>query len=153
METTTQNHLITIGAIALIIFAIWAVYKETSLKDTLTAPKDAPPVEGIVKNIIDGITIQLESGHMIRYLGVRTPLVSSQVQCFGQQAIAANEQIIGKKVRLEEDPVLLKSQDGAWVRYVYFTPDPTPTPLPTPTPEVSPTATPASVIDQTKKLV
>ncbi|MGH9857801.1 MAG: hypothetical protein ACRD4B_08155, partial [Acidobacteriota bacterium] len=82
------------------------------------------------------ITILVESGHVIRYIGVRAPSVTSPVHCFGKEALLANESMLGKRVRLEEEPLLLRSSDGAWTRYVFFEDD-TPAP-PAPSPEMSP---------------
>lgn len=107
-------------------------------------PNQAPAEFGTVAKVIDGITIQLDSGHVVRYLGVRTPNIADTIECFGPEAVKANESIIGKKVRLEEDPILPRSSDGAWVRYVYLPAEPTPVPSPTATPENSPTITPAA---------
>lgn len=84
-------------------------------------PNDTPPPENArVSAVIDGLTIKLETGHIIRYLGVRVPNVRAQVECFGREVISANEAIIGQEVRLEEDSVLARAKDGAWVRYVYL---------------------------------
>lgn len=82
-----------------------------------------PPETGIVKSIIDPITIELESGHIIRYIGVRAPSVSKQVECFGKETLLANESVIGKHVRLEEETLLARSSDGAWTRYVFLQPE------------------------------
>ncbi len=107
----------------------------------------APPERGIVKRIIDPITIELESGHRVRYIGVRTPSVATTVQCFGKEALLANESVLGQEVRLEEEPLLARSQDGAWTRYVWLIQgqvDPSPTPSPA---EASPEAANDEIIE------
>ncbi len=84
------------------------------------ANSDTPPPERAkVVRVFDGLTIGLDSGHVVRYLGVRLPSVGQPVQCFGKEGVTANEGMIGKEVRLEADPLLEKAQDGAWVRYVW----------------------------------
>jgi hypothetical protein len=82
-----------------------------------------PPERGVVAKIIDGITLKLESGHVVRYLGVRVPGVGQPVECFGREVLAAQEAIIGQEVRMAVDPVLERAKDGAWVRYVYMKDD------------------------------
>ncbi|MBI1833991.1 MAG: thermonuclease family protein [Candidatus Andersenbacteria bacterium] len=85
---------------------------------------DTPPPEKVrVVTVEDAVTFVADSGQRIRYLGVRTPLGGDAEQCFGQEALAAQQAIIGKEVRLEEDPVLKRSQDGAWMRYVFMSDD------------------------------
>lgn len=109
-------------------------------------PNTPPPENATVATVIDPITIQLDTGHVIRYLGVRSPNVTNEIECFGKEALKANESTIGREVRLESDPLLERSQDGAWARYVYLVPEEaSPTPEPTPTPEATPeTEEPAS---------
>ena len=80
---------------------------------------NAPAEQGEVIEVIDGLTIKLASGHKIRYLGVRVPNVRQKVECYGKEALAMNESVIGKTVRLENDPVLERAEDGAWLRYVF----------------------------------
>lgn len=113
---------------------------KTDGADTITKNPDTPPPDTVtVKTIFDPITIQAESGHVIRYVGVRAPSTISPVQCYAKEALEINESIIGKMVRLEQEPLIDRSQDGAWVRYVFLPEDPTPTPEPTPveSPDVS----------------
>lgn len=79
-----------------------------------------PPDNGQVKRVIDPITIELVSGHIIRYVGVRNPDVTGEIKCFGKEAMLANESMIGKKIRIETEPLINKSTDGAWLRYVFI---------------------------------
>lgn len=81
---------------------------------------DSPPPErATVERVFDGLTIGLDSGQVVRYLGVRVPEAGGEVHCFGKEALQANESMVGKEVRLETDPVLERAQDGAWTRYVW----------------------------------
>lgn len=85
---------------------------------------DNPPPEfGVVSDIIDSLTIVLDDKFIVRYLGVMTPTTLDKVGCFGKEALQANESLIGKTVRLEEDPVLSRALDTAWVRYVWVAED------------------------------
>ncbi len=115
---------------AVVGLGIWLrqdLAQETSFTEEMSPtpnPNDTPPAErGVVAEIIDGITIKLEDGHVIRYLGVRVPGVQSKVECFGREVLAAQEAIIGKEVRMAIDPALERASDGAWVRYVYMVDD------------------------------
>ena len=65
-----------------------------------------------VKNVIDGDTIELEDGRLVRYIGMDTPEVRRRVgkrwaydpEPFAQEATALNRKLVqGKKVRLEFD--------------------------------------------------
>ena len=79
-----------------------------------------PPADAIVSEVIDPITIRLNSGHIVRYIGVTTPKITKPVECFGREAMQANENIIGQRVRLESESLLLRSADGSWTRYVWL---------------------------------
>lgn len=130
-----------LGGLLIAIFAIMAlawwqgwiappganldVPKDSDARNTTNTP---PSEEGIVKSIIDPITIELESGHIIRYIGVRSPSVEQEVHCFGKEALLANESMVGKKIRIEEEPLLARSSDGAWTRYVFFEEESSPEP-------------------------
>lgn len=87
---------------------------------TLAVNDTPPPTHARVAEVIDTITIKLDTGHLVRYIGVRAPDVKEEVRCFGKEALAANEATIGSQVRLEEEPVLLRSRDGAWTRYAWL---------------------------------
>ncbi|MDA1169407.1 MAG: thermonuclease family protein [bacterium] len=96
--------------------ALWNREEKPAKKD----PNATPPEFGIVETVEDAITLVLDTGQRIRYVGVRSPNVSDTVQCFGREAVQANESIIGKKVRMETEPLLNKTSDGAFARYVYL---------------------------------
>lgn len=63
---------------------------------------------GVVLRVLDGDTIELESGVIVRYLLVDAPEIahsaSEVAECFGDEAKQANSQlVIGAKVELEYD--------------------------------------------------
>jgi len=59
---------------------------------------------GTVARVIDGDTIELESGETIRYLMVDTPENTSSVECYGPEATAFNADLVeGKDVDIEYD--------------------------------------------------
>lgn len=53
--------------------------------------------EGKVTRVIDGDTIELESGVKLRYLLVDTPEISGGVECFGDNAKTYNEDLVLNK--------------------------------------------------------
>ena len=76
----------------------------------------------IVKRVIDGDTIELENGQIVRYIGVDSPELhhpKKPVQCFGQEALEFNKKLVeGKEVRLEKD-VSETDRYKRLLRYVY----------------------------------
>jgi endonuclease YncB( thermonuclease family) len=121
MSSLWRQLLLSLSGLGLLFALGW--YFWPSLAPTNPAkddPNSPPPERGVVLRILDGTTLELESGHLIRYLGLRTPLATQPVQCFGPEALRAQEQIIGQTLRFEVDPLINRSRDGAWLRYVYL---------------------------------
>ena len=75
-----------------------------------------------VKRVIDGDTLEIESGQKVRYIGIDTPELHDPrkpVGCFGEEAKSANSALVeGKDVRLEKD-VSETDKFGRLLRYVY----------------------------------
>jgi|GEM_PF-2065202 len=75
-----------------------------------------------VTKVIDGDTIQIETGEKVRYIGIDTPETvhpSKPVECFGKEATAKNKELVeGKTVRLEKD-ISETDKYGRLLRYVY----------------------------------
>ena len=76
-----------------------------------------------VIKVIDGDTIKLENGEIVRYLGIDTPETvhpSKPVQCFGKEASAKNKELVeGKLVKLEKD-ITDRDKYGRLLRYVWI---------------------------------
>lgn len=85
-------------------------------------PTPAPADTAIVKKVIDGDTITLEDGSVVRYIGIDTPETvhpSKPVQCFGQEASKKNKELVeGKRVKLEKD-VSKTDKYGRLLRYAW----------------------------------
>ncbi len=66
---------------------------------------DCGPSEAVVQRIVDGDTIELETGVTIRYLMINTPeTTQGHDDCFGQQAVQFNRDLVeGKTVQLRYD--------------------------------------------------
>lgn len=83
--------------------------------------------ETTVTRVIDGDTIEIETGERVRYIGIDTPEVNNSqdnFECFAVDAKDFNTQLVeGKKVRLEKD-VSETDRYGRLLRYVWVsTPD------------------------------
>ena len=77
----------------------------------------------LVKRVIDGDTIELESGQKVRYIGIDTPELhnpKNNIQCFGEEAKSINQKLVeGKIIRLEKD-VSETDQYNRLLRYVFL---------------------------------
>jgi len=85
--------------------------------------------EAKVMTVIDGDTIRLEDGRLVRYLGIDAPELRTKVeslwvydpQPFAEQAATLNKKLVeGKKVKIELDPNLpRKDQFGRLLAFVF----------------------------------
>ena len=85
------------------------------------------PTEAVVGRVIDGDTIELRDGRLVRYIGMDTPEVRRREgdrwvyapEPFAEAATQANERLVGgKTVRLEYD-VQTRDRYGRLLAYVY----------------------------------
>lgn len=116
----------------IIILFILLVGGSLALPKTITLPslpqtktQSSPAaLQQLVKvtKVIDGDTIEIESGQKVRYIGVDTPEVSinnRKGDCYGEEAKTKNKELVeGKMVRLEKD-VSEVDKFGRLLRYVY----------------------------------
>ncbi len=76
--------------------------------------------------IIDGDTIEIETGQKVRYIGIDTPELhhpTKGVQCYGEEARKKNESLVaGKSVKLVKD-VSETDRYGRLLRYVFLQPE------------------------------
>jgi len=76
-----------------------------------------------VTRVIDGDTIEIETGDRVRYIGMNTPETvdpRKSVECLGKEASAYNHSLVeGKKVKLVSD-ITDKDEYGRLLRYVYL---------------------------------
>lgn len=77
----------------------------------------------LVTKVIDGDTIELETGEKVRYIGMNTPEIhhpKKSVECFGKEAAKRNEELVlNKKVHLVKD-VSETDRYKRLLRYVYL---------------------------------
>jgi len=75
-----------------------------------------------VSKVVDGDTIHLDSGETVRYIGIDTPELSKQKECFADESTEKNKELVlGKTVRLEKD-ISEADRYGRLLRYVYVVP-------------------------------
>lgn len=77
--------------------------------------------EGVVRQTIDGDTIVLEDGRVVRYIGVDAPETRGRrgMECFAAEATVRNRALVlGKSVRLETDVSDTDKYDRL-LRYAY----------------------------------
>lgn len=77
--------------------------------------------EFLVTKVIDGDTIVLMSGEVVRYIGIDTPENPNlkSTDCFAREAFEENKRLVeNKKVRLKKD-VSERDKYGRLLRYVY----------------------------------
>lgn len=62
------------------------------------------PGEAVVQRVLDGDTVELESGQLVRYLMIDAPEVGAGEECFGAMAAQANaDLVVGRRVELRYD--------------------------------------------------
>jgi micrococcal nuclease len=76
----------------------------------------------LVTKVIDGDTVRLENGEVVRYIGIDTPEISKGKECFAEEAKKKNEELVlGKEVRLEKD-VSERDKYNRLLRFLYVDP-------------------------------
>ena len=81
----------------------------------------------IVSKVIDGDTVELNTGQRLRYIGIDTPEINfgKDPECFAIQAKEFNKKLVeNKKIDIEKD-VSEKDKFGRLLRYVYVENDST----------------------------
>jgi len=104
---------------------------ENENSNDLDLEQNGQPTESIEKQellfkvikVIDGDTIKLENGEVVRYIGIDTPETvhpSEPVQCFGKEASDKNKELVeGKMVKLEKD-ITDRDKYGRLLRYIWI---------------------------------
>lgn len=117
-----------IAAIVLFSYILFGYINEPISPDQ-SQPQPTPTPEASasgalarVSRVVDGDTIQLETGERVRYIGVDTPESVDPrrpVECLGKEASEKNKEFVkGQEVRLEKD-VSDKDGYGRLLRYVW----------------------------------
>lgn len=87
------------------------------------SPTPLPPPFTKVMKVVDGDTVEIENGKLVRYIGIDTPETkhpTKGVECFGKEASEKNKELVeGKVVKLEKD-ISETDRYGRLLRYVYL---------------------------------
>ena len=88
---------------------------------------ERPQQDTVVRRVVDGDTVTLADGRLVRYIGIDTPEVRRRIggrwvkdpEPFGEAATEANRRLVeGRAVRLESD-VQTHDRFGRLLAYVY----------------------------------
>jgi micrococcal nuclease len=85
-----------------------------------SAPPACGPERDVVARVIDGDTVQLASGAIVRYLLVDTPeSVNGASDCFGHEAASFDRTLVeGREVTLSYDDAACTDRYGRLLAYV-----------------------------------
>ena len=106
------------------VLTVLTTYLATELDLEKSIPSPIPeiqasPTSATVLRIVDGDTVELSTGEIVRYIGMDTPENTGQKECLGLEAAQRNsELVLNKQVKLLKD----KSETdryGRLLRYVY----------------------------------
>lgn len=117
--------VLTVGLISLVVLLVGGAALRQALAAALQSAAIPPPDDAVrvkVLRVVDGDTIVVERFGHVRYIGVDTPETKhprKPVQRYGQEATAANrELVLGRTVALEFD-VQRQDRYGRTLAYVY----------------------------------
>ncbi|MCX7777091.1 MAG: thermonuclease family protein [Armatimonadetes bacterium] len=113
---------LALALLSILLGAIHSLLKLARHTDAKTAPqrlwrtKKASESYGVVISVIDGDTVRLLDGRIVRYIGIDAP---ERSQPFYMEAKRENEKLVlRKRVHLQFD-VQRKDQHGRWLAYVF----------------------------------
>jgi endonuclease YncB( thermonuclease family) len=73
----------------------------------------------ILKRVVDGDTIELQSGEKVRYIGIDAPEIGSN-ECLAFEAMQRNKEMLNRgELKLIKDPSVSNDKYGRLLRYVY----------------------------------
>ena len=107
-----------------LIFVRYSIFSQQKIETAQLVVTPTPTSSLIstyskVTKVIDGDTIEIEGGEKVRYIGIDAAEVYPTPQCFSDESLAKNrELVLGKVVRLEKD-VSETDKYGRLLRYVF----------------------------------
>ncbi len=135
----TKKQLIRLGIGVLLILVSFFLGNGKLLPEDAQVPPTATPSAiasplatpeashggelATVVSVVDGDTIKIEGGEVVRYIGVNTPETvapNKPVECFGKEASSKNKELVqGKTVELEKD-VSQRDRYGRLLRFIWI---------------------------------
>lgn len=97
--------------------------RPTLLPDQAFPEPDLEGEKALVTKVIDGDTIELESGQRVRLIGVDTPETKDPrraVECFGKQSAAKTKELLEGKVIILQKDVSEVDKYNRLLRYVFL---------------------------------
>ena len=127
--------LVSITSIFLTAVSAWVQRVPEALVPISPTPSAGPTIAAIsptgiqgseyakVVSVVDGDTIKIEGGEVVRYIGINTPETvapNRPIECFGKESSAKNKELVlGKTVRLEKD-ISNRDKYGRLLRYIWI---------------------------------
>lgn len=114
VKKESVQHIV-IG-IVIAIFAVAQLLKSEQPPSVLSGNSNY----GYVTRVVDGDTIELSTGDIVRYIGIDTPELHKTPECGAVEATELNQQLVlNKEVLLVKD-VSETDRYGRLLRYVYI---------------------------------
>jgi len=85
-----------------------------------TAPNNPDILLVKVARVIDGDTIEIEGGQRVRYIGIDTPELGQNADCYAREAYEKNKELVGNEIVGLEKDVSETDRYGRLLRYVYM---------------------------------
>jgi len=118
-----RNFSTIFSLVVLMVFSLTKVWQSVTNLEILGEVDESGREFVLVDRVVDGDTIELSDGRKVRYIGIDTPETKDprkEVQCFGEEASAYNQDLVeGKVVALEAD-VADKDRYDRLLRYVWL---------------------------------
>lgn len=112
-----------LGALLIIVGVssfVWGENHQKGKSISSPLPSQESPEEFVVRKVIDGDTIVLENGEVVRYIGIDTPEITKNSDCYAVESSNKNKELVlGKKVRLEKD-ISERDRYQRLLRFVYI---------------------------------
>ena len=129
VETFLRKQVYMLLGVALgVVIAYFSAPVLTATPTLFASPSASPGVRhggvfATVVSVVDGDTIKIEGGEVVRYIGMNTPETVSPnkpVECMGREASAKNKELVqGKIVELEKD-VSQRDRYGRLLRFIWI---------------------------------
>lgn len=124
-KMATKRIVTALTLLGIALYTQWLAQPDGAHSNpTPTAtPRPAPSGSVRVSRVIDGDTIELESGARVRFIGINTPETvdpRTTVQCFGKEASDYTKALLGDDIVVLKKDITDTDKYGRLLRYVYL---------------------------------